>query len=85
MKYVKNKGKKCSVKKCIKFAVCKGLCYKHYQQINIIGKILYKDYVYIDGICKNIGCGEKIFAKDMCQKCYLKNKKEEDNDKRNNR
>jgi len=71
----KNKGRNCITPLCIKEAVCKGYCYKHYQQIKFNGKIKQRQYVVITGICKNIGCGKKIFAKDLCQKCYLEEKR----------
>ena len=77
MKYIKNKGKKCSVKKCQKDAVCRGKCYKHYQQMRLRGEIRERVFIYIDGICENIGCGCKLFARGLCQKCYLKQKGKE--------
>ena len=77
MKYTKNKGNKCSVKNCNRDAVCHGKCYKHYQQMRLKGKIIKRVYIYIDGICANIGCGGKLFARGLCQKCYLKQKENE--------
>lgn len=76
MNYVKNKYKKCTAPKCDRKAVCKGYCYKHYQQIRLRGKLIEKGFVSINGICKNLGCGRKIFAKGLCQRCYLKLRKE---------
>lgn len=75
---MKNKGKTCKIANCQRDAACKGLCWKHYQQMRLRGKIIEKNYVYIDGICKNIGCGNKLFAKGLCQKHYLTEKKEND-------
>jgi hypothetical protein len=69
---MKNKNKKCQVPQCDKDAVCKGYCTKHYQQMKLNGKILEKNYTFIEGMCKIIGCGKKVFAKDLCQKHYLK-------------
>lgn len=70
-----NKGNKCSVAQCDKDAFCKGLCSKHYQQMKFKGAIAKKNYVYIDGICMNVGCGRKVFAKGMCQRCYVASRK----------
>lgn len=72
----KNKNKKCLVSDCLEKSICKGYCSKHYQQIRLTGKILEKNYMYINGLCKNIGCGKNIFAKGFCQTCYLKDKKQ---------
>ena len=71
---MRNKGKKCEAKNCDRDAICKGLCSKHYQQQKLRGKILEKNYLYIDGRCKIINCGKKIFAKGFCQKHYWENK-----------
>lgn len=75
--YEKNKGKKCKAGNCDDEAVCKGCCWKHYQQERLRGKLIEKDYVYISGFCKIIGCKGKIFAKGFCQKHYLEERKDE--------
>lgn len=76
----KNKGKKCSVERCTSNAYCKGLCTKHYQQIKLTGKLKEeKNYMSIAGLCKNIGCGGKEFAKGMCQHCYRQERKKNAN------
>lgn len=72
---VKNKNKNCEIKGCSNKAICKGFCSKHYQQIRLNGKIKEKEYMYINGLCKNISCGKIIFAKGLCQQCYLEEKK----------
>jgi hypothetical protein len=73
---IKNKGNKCSVEKCDKQAYCLGYCTKHYQQMKLNGKIKEEQiFVAIQGFCKNLGCGGKVFAKGICQKCYRKERK----------
>jgi len=72
--YVKNKGLLCKAQGCHQNAVCKGFCTKHYQQLKLRGKLLEKDYVFIQGFCKILGCGRKVFAKDLCQTHYKKTK-----------
>jgi hypothetical protein len=69
----KNKGKKCSVHECDKLAFCKGYCSKHYQQIKFHGKITEKEAALsISQFCKNLGCGQPVFVKGLCQNCYAK-------------
>lgn len=67
-----NKGKKCLVNTCEKGAFCKGYCTKHYQQMKFQGKIVEKTFISVSTFCKNLGCGQKIFAKGLCQSCYIK-------------
>jgi hypothetical protein len=70
------KDKKCSVSLCKNKAICKGLCSKHYQQKKLRGTIIEKDYIYIQGFCKMIGCGKKEFSKGFCQNHYIKDRKD---------
>ena len=65
-----NKGKKCKAGNCNREAVCKELCTKHYQQQKLRGNLIEKNYIFIDGICKMIGCGKPILAKGYCQFHY---------------
>jgi len=75
---IKNKGKTCKVEKCSDPAFCKGYCTRHYQQIKLQGKIKQEQiYLMIPNICKNLGCGGKVFAKGECQKCYRRERKNE--------
>lgn len=76
---MKNKNKICKAKGCDREAVCKGYCPKHYQQIKLRGKLIEKNYLYVEGICKMIGCNGKILAKGLCQPHYLEDKKGEKN------
>jgi len=78
---IKNKGKKCLVSNCNKEAFCKGYCSKHYQQIKFHGEIKEKTYLTVFSFCKNLSCGQPVFAKGLCQNCYLKQRmKRENND-----
>jgi hypothetical protein len=74
---IKNKGLKCQVVICDKPAFCKGYCTKHYQQVRFHGKITDKNFLLIPNFCKNIGCGKPVFAKDLCQSCYIKQRQSE--------
>ncbi|MDD5649338.1 MAG: hypothetical protein PHF86_02825 [Candidatus Nanoarchaeia archaeon] len=69
-----NKGRKCLVKSCENGAFCKGYCSKHYQQIKFNGKIKEENNVVVKGFCKNLGCGQKVFAKGLCQSCYTRSR-----------
>jgi hypothetical protein len=70
------KKNKCSVVSCENTAICKGYCSKHYQQIKLSGKIKDDSFIYMEGMCKNLGCGKKIFAKGLCQTCYRNERQE---------
>jgi hypothetical protein len=72
---IKNKGKKCQVADCRSNAISLGYCSKHYQQIKLTGKIKQKSFMFIEGLCSTLGCGNEVFAKGFCQKCYTKNRK----------
>lgn len=71
---IRNKGRKCLVFGCHKDAFCKGYCSKHYQQIKFNGKIKEDPCVTISEFCKNLGCGQKVFAKGLCQTCYTRSR-----------
>jgi hypothetical protein len=75
---IKNKGQKCLVSTCEKDAFCKGYCTKHYQQMKFKGKIQEKNInLAVEGYCKNLGCGNLVFAKGLCQNCYVHARKSE--------
>ena len=69
---MKNKGQKCL--ECDRDAACKGYCFKHYQQKRLRGSIIKKNYIYIKGQCRIIGCPNKILAKGLCQNHYRQEK-----------
>ena len=69
---MRNRGELCGASNCDRDAYCKGYCTKHYQQIRLKGKIIKKDYVFINGLCKNIGCGNKSISKGYCRNHYMK-------------
>jgi len=72
---MKNKGKKCSANSCNNKAFCKGYCTKHYQQMYFKGKLKEEpNFVYVEGLCKIIGCGKQVLSKGLCQNHYLKEK-----------
>ena len=70
MKNQQNKGRNCSVNGCGRNARCKGLCFRHYQQIRLRGNIKSINPMFINGMCNILGCGKKAHAKGMCQAHY---------------
>jgi len=74
---IRNKGKKCSIYGCERQAFCKGYCSKHYQQIKFHGEVKKESAVVIPEFCKNLSCGKKVFAKGLCQTCYIKSRQHE--------
>ena len=65
---------KCLV--CERESLSRSLCSKHYQQFRKSGSLLPKslERQRLDKpeICTNEGCNDKTYAKELCQKHYMR-------------
>lgn len=71
----KNKGMKCSDKKCKNPARVKGFCMKHYNEMRYPKKLqIFKN---VGQKCTIPGCSDKAYCRAMCSKHYRKTIRQE--------